>query len=277
MSQHREIIYGAKEQYAHNDIDTSPPLDAAGIKWCRGVIGALLYYARAVDNKLLMTLSTIAATQAAATENTRAEINKLLNYCATYPNDGTMYRASSMVLAAHSNASYNSEHNSRSRAGGHIFLSEDDPIPRNNGPILSISRITKYVCPSAAEAKIGALFMVAQDMVPLRNMLNEMGWPQPRSPIQTDNSTANGYVNNTIVVKRLKAADMRIDWLRCREAQGQFRIYWDKGPNNNADYHTKRHPPEYHIAHRPTHAGWSHRRNTKSNRFFYFFKFKFTI
>ena len=252
---HREIIYGAKEQYAHNDIDTSPPLDAAGIKWCQGVIGALLYYARAVDNKLLMTLSTIAAVQASATENTRAEINKLLNYCATYPNDGITYRASSMVLAGHSDASFNSEPKSRSRAGGHIFLSEDDPIPRNNGPILSISRIIKYVCPSAAEAEIGALFMVAQDMVPLRNMLNEMGWPQPRSPIQTDNSTANGYVNNTIVVKRLKAADMRIDWLRCREAQGQFRIYWDKGPNNNADYHTKRHPPAYHIAKRPTHAG----------------------
>jgi hypothetical protein len=202
-----------------------------------------------------MTLSTIAATQASATENTRAKINKLLNYCATYPNDGITYRASSMVLAGHSDASYNSEPNSRSRAGGHIFLSEDAPIPRNNGPILSISRIIKYVCPSAAEAEIGALFMVAQDMVPLRNMLNEMGWPQPRSPIQTDNSTANGYVNNTIVVKRLKAADMRIDWLRCREAQGQFRIYWDKGSNNNADYHTKRHPPTYHIAHRPTHAG----------------------
>lgn len=86
--QHREIIYGAKEQFTSNKIDTSPPLDAAGIKWCQGVIGSLLYYARAVDNKLQKTLSTIAASQAAATENTRAEINKLLNYCATYPNDG---------------------------------------------------------------------------------------------------------------------------------------------------------------------------------------------
>ena len=253
--QHREIIYGAKEQFTNNDIDTSPLLDAAGIKWCQGVIGSLLYYARAVDNKLLMTLSSIAATQASATENTRAEINKLLNYCATYPNDGITYRASSMVLAAHSDASYGSESKSRSRAGGHIFLSENDPIPRNNGPILSISKVISYVCPSAAEAEAGALFMIAQDMVPLRNMLNEMGWPQPRSPIQTDNSTANGYVNKTIVVKRLKAADMRIDWLRCREAQGQFRFYWDKGSNNNADYHTKKHPPAYHIAKRPTHAG----------------------
>jgi hypothetical protein len=32
-----------------------------------------------------------AAQQAAATENTCAEVNKLLNYVATYPSDGTTY------------------------------------------------------------------------------------------------------------------------------------------------------------------------------------------
>jgi hypothetical protein len=64
---HREIIYRAKEQCATNNIDTTPPLDAAGIEWCQGIIGALLYYPRAFDNKLLMTLSAIGASQASAT------------------------------------------------------------------------------------------------------------------------------------------------------------------------------------------------------------------
>jgi hypothetical protein len=80
-------------------------------------------------------------------------------------------------------------------------------------------------------------------MVPLRNALEEMGWKQPRSPIQVDNFTAEGYVNNTIVVKRLKSLNMRINWLKYCESQGQFRIYWDKGSHNLADYHTKHHPP----------------------------------
>jgi hypothetical protein len=167
-----------------------------------------------------MTISAIGAFQASATENTLNKINKLLDYCATYPSGGITYRASNMVLAAHSNASVASnmvlaahsnesvlsESKSRSRAGGHIFLSEDDPIPRNNGPLLSISHVIKHICPSAAEAETGALFIVAQEMVPLRNMLIKMGWPQPRSQLQTDNSTANGYVNNTIIAKRLKSA-----------------------------------------------------------------------
>ena len=85
---------------------------------------------------------------------------------------------------------------------------------------------------SAAEAKLAALYHTAREMIPLRNALDEMGWPQPKSPIQTDNSTAAGFVHDTII---------------------QF--YWDKGTSNMADYHTKHHLPAYHVAHRSTHAG----------------------
>jgi len=58
-------------------------------------------------------------------------------------------------------------------------------------------------------------------MVPLRNTLEEMGWPLPKLPIQVDNSTATGYVNNTIVVHCLKLLDMKLSWLKCRELQNQ--------------------------------------------------------
>jgi len=78
-----------------------------------------------------------------------------------------------------------------------------------------------------------------------------MGWPQPPSPIQTDNSTASSVVNNKIVTRKLKAMDLRYHWLRCRQAQNQFRFYWAPGQQNWADYHTKHHPPIYHESHRP--------------------------
>ena len=86
-----------------------------GIEWCQGIIGALLFYARAFDNKLLMTLSAIGASQASATENTQDETNILLNFCATYPLDGITYIASNMVLTAHSDASFLSKSKSRSQ------------------------------------------------------------------------------------------------------------------------------------------------------------------
>eukprot|EP00804_Cyclotella_cryptica_P003921 CCRYP_016106-RA/>CCRYP_016106-RA protein AED:0.11 eAED:0.25 QI:0/0/0/1/0.2/0.16/6/0/1395 len=250
---HREIIYGAKEQLLP-DNDTSPPLDAAGIKRIQGIVGSLLYYARAVDNKLLVALSTISSQQTAATQNTAAAVHQLLDYVATYPNDGITYRASSMILAAHSDASYLTEPGSRSRGGAHIFLSEGDPVPRHNMPVLTISQIIKYVMASAAEAELAALYITARELIPLRNALEEMGWTQPKTPIQTDNSTATGFVNDTIIQRRIKMIWMRLHWLRCREAQGQFRFYWDRGSANLADYSTKHHPPAYHLAHRPTHA-----------------------
>ena len=251
---HREIIYGSKSQL-EPESDSSPRLSEDGIKRIQGIVGSLLYYARAVDNKLLATLSTIGAQQANATANTQRAVEQLLDYVATYPNDGTTYRASGMILAAHSDASYLSEPNSRSRAGAHIFVSENDPIPRPNGPVLTISSIIKFVMASAAEAELSALYLTAREMVPLRNTLTEMGWEQPKTPIQTDNSTAVGFTNDTIITRRIKMLCMRLHWLRCRESQGQFKFYWDKGSNNLADYHTKHHPPAYHVAHRPTHAG----------------------
>ena len=160
-----------------------------------------------------------------------------------------------MVLCAHADAGFLNETYSRSRAGAHIFLSENDPFPRFNGAILSIAQIIKFVLTSAGEAELGALFIAAQKMVPLRQTLIEMGWPQPKSPIQTDNTTAEGVVNGTIIANKLKAMDLRLHWLRCRAAQNQFRIYWDKGPNNWADYSTKHHPPVYHESKRPLFAG----------------------
>ena len=78
---------------------------------------------------------------------------------------------------------------------------------------------------SAAEAELGSLYITAQKMVPMSQTFIEMGWPQPPTPIQTDNTTAEGVVNNTIVAKKLKSVDLRLHWLRCREVQKQFRVY----------------------------------------------------
>ena len=76
-----------------------------------------------------MALSAIAARQAEATVATEQAVGLLLDYVATYPNDGIVYRASDMILCAHANAGFLNESQSCSRAGAHIFLSENDPFP----------------------------------------------------------------------------------------------------------------------------------------------------
>jgi len=86
----------------------------------------------------------------------------------------------------------------------------------------------------------------------MRHSLKELGHPQTRTPIQTDNKTANDLLTNKIMPKALKAMDMRFPWLRCRDTQGQFRYYWRPCTQNLADYFTKHHPASHHKASRPT-------------------------
>eukprot|EP00804_Cyclotella_cryptica_P014654 CCRYP_012668-RA/>CCRYP_012668-RA protein AED:0.51 eAED:0.40 QI:0/0/0/1/0/0/2/0/482 len=86
--------------------DDSKPLDPDNVKRVQQVVGSLLFYARAVDNTILPALSTIASSQAAATELTLARCTQLLDYCASNPDATVQYRASDMILNIHSDASY---------------------------------------------------------------------------------------------------------------------------------------------------------------------------
>ncbi len=78
---------------------------------------------------------------------------------------------------------------------------------------------------SAAKAELGTLYTTAKEIVPLRQTLIKMGWPQPCTPIQTDNSTAIGITNLTIVLQKTKSMDLCLWWFCCRESQQQFRYY----------------------------------------------------
>ena len=104
---------------------------------------------------------------------------------------------------------------------------------------------------SAAEAELAALYINAREAVYIRNILEELGHKQPPTPMQTDNSTAEGVINNKVQPKRTKAMDMRFHWLRDRECQKQFRFYWRPGTVNIADYWTKHHPGSHHKNMRP--------------------------
>ena len=66
---HSEIAYDGKVQYS-KDVYGSKVLDVSGITWVQSILGALLFYAREVDNKLLIELRTIVFQQAVATQET---------------------------------------------------------------------------------------------------------------------------------------------------------------------------------------------------------------
>ena len=130
-----------------------------------------------------------------------------------------------MILAVHSDASYLSEAKARSRSGGHFYPTNQNDEEFSNGAVLTLSSIIKHVLASASEAELAAMFYNSREAIPLRITLEEMGHPQPQTPITVDNSTAHGITQDTMVPKRSKAMDTRFHWLRCREAHKQINFY----------------------------------------------------
>lgn len=170
----------------------------------------------AVDNTLLVAVGTLALAP------WLAAIVQLLNYCATHPDATVRFHASDMVLHIHYDASYLSEAHARRRAGGYFFLSDRPlnpsaaplsdscPPPLLNNPVHVPSTIMlRVVLSSATEAEMGALFYNAKDAAWLRTTLEDLGHPQPPTPIQTDNACAAGIIKDTVKQRCLKAIDMR--------------------------------------------------------------------
>jgi hypothetical protein len=207
-------IYRAKTQFVNEEI-TSPALSDKDVKKLQQLTGTLLYYAQAVDPTLIMPINFLASEQSNATEVTADKVIKFLNYCNTHPETKIRYHVSDMILHIHSDASYLSENEAKSRAGGFFYMGSNNKTNKKptNGAILIISKVLKHVMSSAAQAEIGAVFTNAKEGAVLRTTLEELGHKQPPTPMETDNITATGYINGTIEQKRTKAMDMRFYWI----------------------------------------------------------------
>ena len=138
------IQYGSKAQQSKPE-DTSPQLSPEGIKRIQDIVGTFGWYARATDPTMEKTLSSIAGRQAKATQQLKEEVYCFLDYCATHPDAIIRYHASDMILALHSDGSYLSEPNSKSRAAGHYYLTNKGTQDLNNGAILTLTKIIKRV------------------------------------------------------------------------------------------------------------------------------------
>ena len=95
----------------------------------------VLFYGRAVNNKLLVALNSIFTQQDSVTEGTNEAIDQLLYYLDTYSDEVILYISRNMVFDAHYDAGFHNKSKGCSQYGSHIFLSEDEPVPRWNGTI----------------------------------------------------------------------------------------------------------------------------------------------
>ena len=240
--------YGSRIQYAPTR--EGQPLTEVQKQYIRKITGKFLFYARAVDMTMLHALNELARATNKGTTETLQAAEYLLNYATSNPSASILYQASDMQLIVDSDAAYLVCDKAHSRAGGYHFLT-DQTSGTFNGPVYVMAKVIKNVMASAAEAEVCALFMNAQEVVAIRNCLEDLGHPQGPTTLRTDSSTAQGILQGTMKQKKSKAMDMRYHWLKDRVGQGQLLIHWIPGSHNLADYPTKHHSPAHHCKVRP--------------------------
>ena len=245
------ITYGKKIQNAQID-DTTPLLPELEIRHIQRVVGSFLYYARAVDNTIHPALNSLGSKQAAPTQQTQNDANMLMDYLFTHPDATLRYHKSGMQLHIDSDAAYLVAPKAKSRIAGYYYLGDKSQQPTLNAPIHIECALLKHVVSSAAEAETAGIFHNAKQAIHIKKMLQALGHPQDVTSIKTDNSTFAAFSNSTLKEKRSKSWDMRWWWLQDKVKLQEFKIWWDKGINNLADYHTKHFPPAHHQQMRPT-------------------------
>ena len=105
---------------------------------------------------------------------------------------------------------------------------------------MTLSKIIKHVLASVSDSETAALFYNCKAAIPLRLTLEEMGHPQPKTPVTSYNTTALGLIKKTMIPKSANSYDISFNFLKCRQAQNQFNMLWRKGTSNRFNYHTKK-------------------------------------
>jgi hypothetical protein len=121
---------------------------------------------------LIMRINVLESEKSKATNVTADKVIKLLNYCNTHPETKIRYHACDMILHIHSDASYLSENESKSRAGGFFYMGNNTNTNKKltNQAILIISKVLKH---------IGAVLVNAKEGAVLRTTLEELGHKHP--------------------------------------------------------------------------------------------------
>ena len=209
--------------------DTFHPISTSNKTKVQQIIWCLLYYARALDNTMLIALNTIAQSQSNPTQHTAKLCYQLPDYCATYPNVGLKYHKNNMILHIHSDASYLVAPYTKSRISWYFFLSSDPTKPTTqDAPIRFECKTLHRVVTSSGEWETAAVFHNVQIAIHIRYMLQQLGHLQPPTPIILDNGTTEIFKKNNIKQKRSESWDMKYYWLCDKKIQRKFDFIWKK-------------------------------------------------
>eukprot|EP00957_Ditylum_brightwellii_P153915 11715250-Ditylum_brightwellii.AAC.1 len=100
-------------------------LDKKGMRQIQAIMGTFLYYGRAIDGTILLTINKISADQVKPTISTTKQSTMLMDYLATYPNAVLRFFAGNMQLHVDSDATYLVVNGTKSRIAGYFYCASN--------------------------------------------------------------------------------------------------------------------------------------------------------
>ena len=157
---------------------------------------------------------------------------RILRYLATTATFSLYYGRAlrPVTMSAYADAAFGNETERRSHYGHYIA----DCL------VCWQSKSTKSVCLSTAEAEYIASTECTKDVLWVRNMLAEIGFPQSQPTVlYEDNQGCVAMVNNHVVTGRNRHFCVKMAWLRGQKRNGVVVFTFVASKNNVADIFTK--------------------------------------
>ena len=80
----------------------------------------------------------------------------------------------------------------------------------------------------------------------MRLILEEIGHPQPPTPVHFDNKAETGIAKDTVKKHRSRSLEMRYFWVTDQVQRKILDIIWQPGAEHLADYFSKHHIGAHH-------------------------------
>ena len=227
----------------------SPLLDSHGITKYQSRIGGLLYLAIMTRPDILYAVITLSQYTQAPTEQNLLATNRILRYVAgTIDLTMQYHKSTSSVLSlnAYADASYNVHRDNKSHSGLMICIGDF------SAPLLFSSKKQTITADSSTVAELIAAHAVTKELQWVINMLTELGFSLPTTPIlHQDNMSTIKIFNQPGNSGKTKHISLRFNIVRELRANGTIHIIYCPTEDMLADIFTKAFGPSAFLQLRP--------------------------
>lgn len=192
-----------------------------------------MYLATSTRPDIAFAVSSLARKAAKPSSRDVAGVKRLFRYLQGTLATGISLGGSSLILSAFADADYATDIDTRRSISGNLVLIGESPV-------IWSSRRQTCVTLSTVEAEYVSLCGVAQTVMWLRGLLQELGAKQLEPTVlHEDNQGAISLAKGSQVGQRSKHIDVRLHYIRERFSEGAISITHCKSEDMLADILTK--------------------------------------